>query len=143
MKQPIYNTRDGSPPVDRKVILINNEPGPPIVGTLVRYEPITRANQHVPVVRDEATGKEFITLGTVLPYSDRLMTMLQSLPEDGKAWEVFRDIRWFQADMDRHCDFLNRVFNGLIGDLAEDSGKAEVIRRTEKIWQRVGKILGL
>jgi len=145
MKPPVYNSKDGKPPINRKVIVISNQPGPPLVGTLVRYEPLTKSNCLTPVVRDEGTGREFITMGTVLPFSDRLMTMLQALPEDGKTWEIFRDIRWFRADMDHFCEYGEAVANEFINGLLAppDPRKEEVLKRTDKIWQRVGKFLGI
>jgi hypothetical protein len=137
MGTPRYNSRDGSPPLNRKVLVINNQPGPPMVGTLIRFDPITKANKLTPVVRDEATGEEFLTLGTVLPYSDRLVAMLQAVPEDGKTWEVFRDFRWFRMDLDSYCDHGEALLNEMTASLTSEPEPLKV----PGLWERIRNLI--
>ena len=118
---------DGKPLLGRKVIVINNEPVPPLIGTIVRFEPITRAMQLVPIIRNDATGQELLCLGTVLPYNDRLLAMLKAVPEDGKTWEVFREIRWLRLDMDHYCEVEE-------GKLKETAKEPQGF--WEKFWSR-------
>ena len=62
-----------------RVIARSNNDEAPLIGKITGFAEITRANNPVPAVLEESTGKTLHTLGIVVPYSDELMTKLNGM----------------------------------------------------------------
>lgn len=62
-----------------RVIARSNNDDELLIGKVVGFAEITRANNPVPAVLEEATGKTLHTLGIVVPYSDELMEQLKAM----------------------------------------------------------------
>lgn len=65
--------------VGKAVIGVSNEWENPLIGTVIKLEMITRANQPIPVVRCAVTGKEFITFCKVMPFTMQRFEALMKL----------------------------------------------------------------
>ena len=97
--QPVEGTR---------VIVLSNDPGCPLVGTLVGFDYITQSKTPVPLIQPDDGSDAFITLGALLPYSDDMLKMVTSV-ETPKPWFLFRDARWFRSSLDRRIEELRPV----------------------------------
>lgn len=62
-----------------RIIARSNNDNALLIGKITGFAEITRANNPVPAVLEESTGKTLHTLGIVVPYSDELMTKLEGM----------------------------------------------------------------
>ena len=62
-----------------RVIARSNNDEPLLIGRITGFMEITKANNPVPAVVEESTGKIWHPLGLVVPYNDELMAKLESM----------------------------------------------------------------
>jgi hypothetical protein len=78
-----------------RVVSRSNEDEPLLIGELVRFEFLSQAKNPFPVVKCEETGKEWVTMGIVFPYSDKMMQELSSMSPK-EQWDRLQKtgLRW-------------------------------------------------
>lgn len=80
--------------IGKRVFIIGNNFEEPVkCGVLKRLDDF-----RMPVV--EVDNKEFISLGMLIPYSDRLYHMIREVPKK-ELWEIFQGIKIFWYDLDK------------------------------------------
>jgi hypothetical protein len=63
-----------------EIISVGNELSPPQCGTLLRFEPITKANVMTPVFWSHTFQQEYLGFSIILPYSNELWEHLHTIP---------------------------------------------------------------
>jgi hypothetical protein len=86
--------------IGKDVVALSNENEPPIVGTLIRYEPLARC--HCPVVR-APDGEEYWVLGLLLPAHPEILDFI-TLHGGKKTFNLLRDMRWLWLHEQRQID---------------------------------------
>ena len=82
------------PSIGDRVLVRSNEADTVLVGTLTRFE-----YQHqIPVVKSEVTGEEFLCLGIVIPFDQKIYEQLNGMSgKDGWRWLrslLVSDLSW-------------------------------------------------
>ena len=66
-----------------RVLVRSNEADPVLVGTFIRFE----YKGQIPVIKSEVTGEEFLCMGIVMPFDQKIYEQLATMNgKDGWRW---------------------------------------------------------
>lgn len=81
--------------IGARVIARSNEDVPLGIGTLVGFQEVSQANNKLPVVLFESDSKEYLCLGAVIPYNEKILAEIKDL-KPKEQWERLKliGLRW-------------------------------------------------